>query len=111
MDDSRTRVIYYHSTRPANWLHRAYIWIHYQLFFKWHMLVHFSNQDLFPMVHQRWDTQETLSANDAEILVWRRMLSTARGLDPVEASDDEQRSLVGTDEHNPSYVDEDGEAS
>ena len=115
VDEKRSRVIYYYSTRPANWLHRAYIWAHYYLFFRWHMLVHFSNQDLFPMKDQRWDTSETLSANDAEILVWRRMLVTARGMDkaadPAEEGSGEPPAFAVTEGSNPSYVSEDGEVS
>jgi phenylpropionate dioxygenase-like ring-hydroxylating dioxygenase large terminal subunit len=91
MDAGHSRVTYYYSTRPANFLHRAYIWAQYYLWFKWHMLVHFSNQDLHPMKNQRWDTPEMLSPNDAELIVWRKILTQARGLQPASGSNGESQ--------------------
>ena len=103
IDEKQSRVIYYYSTRPANWLNRAYIWAQYYLFFRWHMLVHFSNQDLFPMQDQRWDTPEMLSPNDAEVIAWRRMLTNARGMDGVDLATAE------ADAPMVRVVDDDGE--
>ena len=91
VEEKRSRVIYYYSTRPANWVHKAYIWAHYYLWYRWHMLVHFSNQDLYPMAYQRWDTPEMLSANDAELIVWRKLLTSARGMDSGAAATPEVR--------------------
>ena len=91
INESKTRVIYFYSTRPANKVHRFYIWAHYYLWFKWHMLVHFSNQDLHPMLEQRWDSPEMLSPNDAELIVWRKMLTSARGMDSSSINSPEVR--------------------
>lgn len=91
MEAQQSRVIYYYSTRPKNLVHKAYIWAQYYLWFRWHMLVHFSNQDLYPMLDQRWDTPEMLSPNDAELIVWRKMLTSARGMDSDAAASPEAR--------------------
>ena len=94
IDAGHTRVIYYYAVRPTNWLAKAYLWAQYHLVFKWHMYVNFSNQDRDPMVPQRYDTPEKLVANDAEIIVWRKLLNNARGIAPTDqaavATDAEQ---------------------
>ena len=41
------------------------------------------------MADQRWDTPEMLSANDAELIVWRKLLTSARGMDADAGSNPE----------------------
>jgi nitrite reductase/ring-hydroxylating ferredoxin subunit len=74
IDEKTTRVIYYHSTRPASWLGRVYERVQFALWHNWMLNIQFSNQDARVMVPQRYDTAEKLSGTDAEIIQWRKLL-------------------------------------
>ena len=74
VDENATRVIYYHFTRPGNWVGRLYERAHFFLWHNWVQNIQFSNQDLSVMVNQRYDTVEKLSGTDAEIIQWRKLL-------------------------------------
>jgi hypothetical protein len=44
------------------------------------MNANFSDQDYRVMAPQRYDTPEKLSGTDAEVIAWRRLLLSARGM-------------------------------
>jgi hypothetical protein len=44
----------------------------------------FSNQDIKVMVPQRYDTPEKLSGSDGEIIAWRKLLLSARGMPKLD---------------------------
>jgi phenylpropionate dioxygenase-like ring-hydroxylating dioxygenase large terminal subunit len=82
IDEDRTRVVYYHSIRVGGPWNRLWRTAYFRGFHLWAMNSNFSTQDLRVMEPQRFDLPERLSGTDAEIVVWRRLLLTARGMPP-----------------------------
>jgi phenylpropionate dioxygenase-like ring-hydroxylating dioxygenase large terminal subunit len=74
IEEGKTRVVYYHTTRPGSLLGRIYERVHFFLWHNWVMNIQFSNQDAKIMAPQRYDTPEKLSGTDAEIIQWRKLL-------------------------------------
>jgi phenylpropionate dioxygenase-like ring-hydroxylating dioxygenase large terminal subunit len=83
VDESRTRVIYYHAVRKRSALARWGAALSFHGFHNWAMNTNFSNQDYRVMAPQRYDTPEKLSGTDAEVIAWRKLLLTARGMPPL----------------------------
>ena len=63
-------------------LKRAWQFAYYHLFHRWAMFSDFSEQDYRVMAPQRYDTPEMLSSSDAQVVAWRKLLLSARGLLP-----------------------------
>lgn len=89
-----TRVVYVHAARRHSWLGKTLHAVYYHLFRNWAMNINFSNQDYKVMATQNYDAPERLSSSDAELVRWRRMLLSARGMPkgsnmpPVDATRD-----------------------
>ena len=81
--EERTRVIYYHAVRKRSALAKLGASLYFHGFHNWAMNTNFSNQDYRVMAPQRYDTPEKLSGTDAEVLAWRKVLLTARGMPPL----------------------------
>jgi len=76
VEEDRTRVWYYHCTRPKSALGRTWDRLAYHLIHRWIIEYNFSRQDEAVMINQRYDTPEKLSSTDAEVIQWRRLVVT-----------------------------------
>ncbi len=81
IDEDNTRQIYWHFTRPSSWLARTREKLLFHTWHRWAMYTDFSVQDFNAAGPQRYDTSEYLSSTDARLVMWRRLLTRARGLD------------------------------
>ena len=73
-------MIYYHAIRRRTAVGRALARLFFVTFQNWAMNANFSDQDYRVMAPQRYDTPEKLSGTDAEVIAWRRLLLSARGM-------------------------------
>jgi phenylpropionate dioxygenase-like ring-hydroxylating dioxygenase large terminal subunit len=80
VDENLTRIVYYHAVRAKTALGRLWQLAYYQCFHRWAMYTDFSEQDYRVMAPQRYDTPEMLSSSDAQVVAWRKLLLTARGM-------------------------------
>jgi phenylpropionate dioxygenase-like ring-hydroxylating dioxygenase large terminal subunit len=80
MDESSTRIVYYHSVRRQGTFRKLLHKLYFYGFYRWAMYNNFSKQDYRVMSTQRYDMPEMLSSTDAEVVAWRRLLLKARGM-------------------------------
>jgi phenylpropionate dioxygenase-like ring-hydroxylating dioxygenase large terminal subunit len=80
VEEQLTRVVYYHAVRRRSALGRLAARLFFVTFQNWAMNANFSDQDYRVMAPQRYDTAEKLSGTDAEVIAWRRLLLSARGM-------------------------------
>jgi len=80
IDEKTTRMFYFHSAVRRTALGRAYEWLAYHLFHHWVMDRNFSAQDAPAAVNAYYDRPEYLAPTDAQLVGWRKLLLTARGL-------------------------------
>ncbi len=80
IDAETTRVFYIHAARRKTRLGRALRAAYYHLFRNWALNINFSTQDYRVMAAQDYDAPEMLSASDGQLVRWRRLLLTARGM-------------------------------
>ena len=80
ISETETRVFYYHSVRRRTRLGKVVSWLYFRGFHLRAMNDNFSPQDFRAMAPQRYDTPEMLSGTDAEIINWRKLLLSARGM-------------------------------
>lgn len=71
-----TRVWYMHPVVARNKLKLAWYWLVYWTWARWSCDYNFSQQDMSVMLNLRYDTPEKLSATDAEVVQWRRLVVT-----------------------------------
>lgn len=71
-----TRVWYMHPIAPGNKLIFAWNWFVYWTWARWSCDYNFSQQDMSVMLNLRYDTPEKLSATDAEVIQWRKLVVT-----------------------------------
>jgi len=76
VEEHRTRVWYYHCTRPQTALGHLWERLTYLAVHRWIIEYNFSRQDERVMINQRYDTPEKLSSTDAEVIQWRRLVVT-----------------------------------
>ncbi len=76
VEEHLTRVWYYHCLRPKSALGRIMERLAYAAIHRWIIEYNFSRQDERVMINQRYDTPEKLSATDAEVIQWRRLVVT-----------------------------------
>ncbi len=76
VENWRSRVWYFHTTKPANSLQRVWHWLLYWTTYRWLVEYNFSQQDMSVMENQRFDCKEKLSGTDAEVIQWRRLVVT-----------------------------------
>ena len=98
IDERETRVFYYHSVRRCTLFGKIHSWLYFRGFHLWAMNDNFSRQDFRAMAPQRYDTPEVLSGTDAEIIMWRKLLLTARGMPsnvvPAQITNEDQDEAV-----------------
>ena len=85
IDEYSTRQIYYHYARGNSWLGRLYEKLQFHMFHRWALVSNFSNQDFRAAAPQRYDTAEYLSSTNSHLVVWRRMMTRARGMEDLKA--------------------------
>jgi phenylpropionate dioxygenase-like ring-hydroxylating dioxygenase large terminal subunit len=76
VEERLTRVWYYHCLRPKSRFDRLWQRVLYAALHRWIVEYNFSRQDERVMLNQRYDTPEKLSATDAEVIQWRRLVVT-----------------------------------
>ena len=93
VDENLTRVFYFQARRKRSRLGKLGAALHFYGFNNWALNTNFSSQDYRVMAPQRWDTPEKLSGTDAEVIAWRKLLLTARGMpklrEPLPTDDPE----------------------
>ena len=80
VDEQTTRIVYYHSIRRKGAIRQTLYKLYFHGFYRWALYNDFSMQDYRVMSKQRYDLPERLSATDAEVVAWRRLLLKARGM-------------------------------
>ena len=86
VDEKLTRVFYFQAKRKRSRLAKLGAALHFHAFNNWALNTNFSSQDYRVMAPQRWDTPEKLSGTDAEVIAWRKLLLTARGMPKLRES-------------------------
>jgi phenylpropionate dioxygenase-like ring-hydroxylating dioxygenase large terminal subunit len=76
VEEHLTRVWYYHCLRPTSARQRTWQRFLYAALHRWIIEYNFSRQDERVMLNQRYDSPEKLSATDAEVIQWRRLVVT-----------------------------------
>jgi phenylpropionate dioxygenase-like ring-hydroxylating dioxygenase large terminal subunit len=76
VEENLTRVWYYHTLRPKTAIARLWQRFLYAALHRFIIEYNFSRQDERVMLNQRYDTPEKLSATDAEVIQWRRLVVT-----------------------------------
>lgn len=93
VDENLSRLFYFHSAKPSNWIGRVYERVHFKLIRNWLMNKNFSEQDSKGAIKAYYDTPEHLSPSDVQTITWRKFLLTARGLQvptelPLDGAED-----------------------
>ena len=76
MEEWKTRVWYFHYTRPRSRVERAWFQFLYVTIYKWLSEYNFSQQDMRVMLFQKYDHPEKLSGTDSEVVQWRKLVVT-----------------------------------
>ena len=87
VNENETRSIFLKAVRPKNWFQRIYVRLHWKFFSHWSQSSNFQNQDMLAMGPQRYDTLEHLSATDQHLVLWRKLVSRARGMEWQKADE------------------------
>jgi phenylpropionate dioxygenase-like ring-hydroxylating dioxygenase large terminal subunit len=75
VDENLSRVVYFFSARPSNWLGRLYDRVTFHLFLNWMINYNFSDQDYDAMRSARYQYPEYLSSTDSVVVALRRLVS------------------------------------
>jgi hypothetical protein len=81
IDEKTTRMFYFHTAVRTTALGRVYERLAYRFFHHWVMDRNFSAQDAPAAIKAYYDRSEYLAPTDAQLVQWRKLLLTARGLD------------------------------
>ena len=81
IDEKNTRQIYLHYTDHSSWFAKMREKLLFHVWHRWAMYSDFSVQDFRAVGPLLYDTPEYLSSTDARLIMWRRLLTRARGLD------------------------------
>jgi hypothetical protein len=81
VEENKTRMFYFHTTAHKTALGRLYEKLAYYLFHHWVMNRNFSAQDAPAAIYAYYDRPEYLAPSDAQLVQWRKLLLTARGMD------------------------------
>ena len=76
-----TRMFYFHTALRPTVLGRALEWCAYHFFHHWVMDRNFSAQDAPAAIHAYYDRAEYLAPTDAQLVQWRKLLLSARGME------------------------------
>jgi phenylpropionate dioxygenase-like ring-hydroxylating dioxygenase large terminal subunit len=83
IDEYNTRQIYWHYTDQDNWFAKFREKLLFHVWHRWALYSNFSIQDFRAVGPQLYDEPEYLSSSDSRLIMWRRLLTRARGLDPA----------------------------
>ena len=81
VDANRTRLFYFHSAQRRSAIGRAYERLAFVLFHNWILNKNFSGQDLPAAIRAYYDTPEFFAPTDAQVVQWRKMVLSARGME------------------------------
>ena len=84
IDERTTRMFYFHTAARKTALGRAFEWLAYHCFHTWVMDRNFSAQDAPAAINAYYDRPEYLAPTDAQLVGWRKLLLTARGMEGVK---------------------------
>jgi len=84
--ENRTRLWYFHATKPGNALGRLYERIHFTLWGNWTTNRNFSEQDSKGSVYAYHNTREHLSPWDVHTLMWRKLILSSPELRAARAA-------------------------
>jgi hypothetical protein len=76
-------MFYFHSTAHTTGLGRLYEWLAYHCFHHWVINRNFSAQDAPAAIYAYYDRPEYLAPTDTQLVQWRRLLLTARGMEDL----------------------------
>lgn len=77
IDETSTRMFYFHTAARQSALGRAYEWAAYHFYHHWVMDRNFSAQDAPAAIKAYYDQPEYLAPTDAQLVQWRRLLLSA----------------------------------
>jgi nitrite reductase/ring-hydroxylating ferredoxin subunit len=77
VDEEQSRMFYFHSAQPSNWLGRVYERLHFRFVHNWLVNQNFSEQDALGVIYAYHDTPENLAPTDLQTVVWRKLLVEA----------------------------------
>lgn len=80
VDEKTTRMFYFHTALRRSAIGRGYEFVAYHLYHHWVMDRNFSAQDAPAAIHAYYDRPEYLAPTDAQLVQWRKLLLTARGM-------------------------------
>ena len=87
----RTRLFYWHSSKPSNWLGRAWGKLYFYAWRNWMINYNISGQHGKANTYLYYNTPEYLSATDLQTVEWRKLILKARGMNgqvPAEPKGD-----------------------
>jgi phenylpropionate dioxygenase-like ring-hydroxylating dioxygenase large terminal subunit len=80
VSEQLTQIVYAHAVRRRSWLGKLQSALYFHMFRNWALNINFSTQDYRVMATQDYDAPENLSTSDGEVVRWRRLLLSARGM-------------------------------
>jgi nitrite reductase/ring-hydroxylating ferredoxin subunit len=80
VDENTTRMVYFHTAERRTVLGRAYEWLAFWVFHNPFLHRNFTGQDIPAAARAYYDRPENLAPTDAQVIQWRKMASTARGI-------------------------------
>ncbi len=83
IDANNTRMFYFHATDHDSSWGRLYEWFAYYFFHHWIIDRNFSAQDAPAAIYAYYDRPEYLSQTDTQLVQWRRLLLSARGMEKL----------------------------
>lgn len=81
VDVNTTRMVYFHTAVRRTALGRGWEWLSFWLFHNPFLHRNFTGQDIPAAVKAYYDRPEYLAPTDAQVIQWRKMAATARGVE------------------------------
>ncbi len=85
IDANNTRMFYFHASAHTTAFGRIYEWFAYHFFHHWVINRNFSAQDAPAAIYAYYDRPEYLAPSDTQLVQWRRLLLTARGIEELRS--------------------------
>ena len=81
IDENNTRMFYFHTSARTTAIGRAFEFLSYWCYHTWVMDRNFSAQDAPAAVYAYYDRPEYLAPTDSQLVNWRKLLLSARGME------------------------------
>jgi phenylpropionate dioxygenase-like ring-hydroxylating dioxygenase large terminal subunit len=91
VEENYSRIFYFHAAKPPTELGRVWERLHFRFIHNWLVHKNFSEQDSAGSIDAYHDTPEYMAPTDGQVVAWRKMLLTARGVESGEPSENGQR--------------------